>query len=63
VSCVVTINTDIPKSRLFRFENYWVDMPGFSYCIANSRKKPSSKSHSSAVIADKLKCLRYELKK
>jgi hypothetical protein len=27
VPCVVVIDTSIPKTKLFRFENYWVDMP------------------------------------
>jgi hypothetical protein len=26
---VVTIRTHIPKSKVFRFENYWMDFPDF----------------------------------
>jgi exonuclease III len=36
VPCVVTINTNIPKARIFRFENYWVDLPGFTDCVSES---------------------------
>jgi hypothetical protein len=36
VPCVVIIDTLIPKARLFRFENYWVDMPGFKKCVTDS---------------------------
>ena len=34
VPCVVTIATAIPKARVFRFENYWVDLPSFHECVA-----------------------------
>jgi hypothetical protein len=63
VPCVVMINTSIPKSKLFRFENYWVEMPGFTDFVANAWKKLSRKSYSSAILADKLKGLRAEFKK
>jgi mannosylglycoprotein endo-beta-mannosidase len=38
-------------------------MPGFQQCVKESWAKISSKSHSSAILADKLKTLRYDLKK
>jgi hypothetical protein len=63
VPCVVCIDTNIPKAKIFRFENYWVDLPGFSQCVSNSWSNESSKRYSSAILADKLKSLRYELKK
>jgi hypothetical protein len=63
VPCVVHIGTKIPKAKKIRFENYWVDMPGFQQCVKESWAKISSKSHSSAILADKLKTLRYDLKK
>jgi hypothetical protein len=27
--CQVQIGTTIPKAKIFRLENYWVDQPGF----------------------------------
>lgn len=63
VPCVVTIKTSIPKSNLFRFENYWVELDGFMECVKESWQKPSRKSHITAVIADKFKALRMALKK
>jgi hypothetical protein len=33
VPTVVNIDTSIPKARIFRFENYWVDFPGFKECV------------------------------
>jgi mannosylglycoprotein endo-beta-mannosidase len=63
VPCVINIDTNIPKAKKIRFENYWVDMPGFQECVASSWAKISSKSYSSAIVADKLKSLRYDLRK
>jgi hypothetical protein len=63
VPCVVSINTNIPKAKLFHFENYWVRMPGFIECVSQSWDKVSKKSYSSAIIVDKLKSLRFDLKK
>jgi hypothetical protein len=60
---MVNIDTNIPKARIFRFDNYWVDLSGFMECVSSSWNKPSSKKYSSAMLADKLKCLRYDLKK
>jgi hypothetical protein len=62
VPCVVSIDTNIPKAKLFHFENYWVRMPGFIECVSQSWDKVSKKSYSSAIIADKLKSLTFDLK-
>jgi hypothetical protein len=62
IPCVVTIGTDIPKAKIFRFENYWINMQGFFDCVKKSWEKGSNKSYSSAIVADKLKSLRYDLK-
>jgi hypothetical protein len=63
VPCVVSIDTNIPKAKLFRFENYWVQMPGFIECVSKSWEKLSHKGYSFAILVDKLKTLRYDLKK
>jgi hypothetical protein len=63
VPCVLNVDTDIPKASIFRFDNYWVSMPGFIECVKNSWDKGSIKKYSSAILADKLKTLRHELKK
>ena len=62
VPCVVTIKTSIPKSNLFRFENYWLELEGFMDCVAKSWNIPSRKEHITAKIADKFKYLRMCLK-
>ena len=63
VPCVISISTSIPKAHIFRFENYWVHQPGFMDCVREVWSKPSHKHHISAVIMDKLKSLRFALKK
>jgi hypothetical protein len=37
VPCVVSIDTNIPKAKLFRFENYWVQLPGFIEALFTSK--------------------------
>ena len=29
IPCKIQIGTNIPKAQTFRFENYWIDHPGF----------------------------------
>src|SRR4051812_10931149 len=36
VPCIVSIDTTIPKSNIFRFENFWVELPGFRECVTAS---------------------------
>jgi hypothetical protein len=63
IPCVVNIDTTIPKARIFWFENFWVDQPGFIDCVKNSWTMDSRKNQCSAIIAGIFKCLRYTLKK
>ncbi|XP_073362668.1 uncharacterized protein [Aegilops tauschii subsp. strangulata] len=62
VPYVVSIATTIPKARIFRFENYWVDLPGFFECVEQSWNAPTMKSNSAARLTEKFKRLRYALK-
>jgi hypothetical protein len=59
----VSVDTNIPKAKIFRFKNFWVNLPGYMECVADSWNKSSEKNYSSATIASKLKALRYDLKK
>lgn len=61
--CVVTIQSSIPKSKVFRFENYWINHHGFFDVVQTSWDKPCYARNSAAKICKKLKNLRYELKK
>jgi hypothetical protein len=59
---VITIQTSIPGSKVFRFENFWVAHSGFSSAISTSWAKPTHKVKSAANINAKFKRLRYDLK-
>ena len=63
VPCVVSIATCIPKAKVFRFENYWVDLPGFADCVAEVWNRPMVKPSIALTISAKFKSLRYALKK
>ena len=63
VPCVVSIATCIPKAKVFRFENYWVDLPGFADCVSKVWNRPVAKSSIALTISAKFKSLRYALKK
>ena len=63
VPCVVHIDTFIPKVNLFRFENFWVDQPGLFECVKLVWDKPTKSFSSAAILVEKLKLLRFELKK
>ena len=58
VPCVVSIKTSIPKSNLFRFENYWLELDGSMDYVESSWQKPSWKGRITTRIADKFKSLR-----
>jgi hypothetical protein len=36
IPCVITIQTQIPGSKVFRFENYWIAHPGFLQTVCAS---------------------------
>jgi exonuclease III len=63
VPCLVSIDTVMPKAKLFRFENFWVNQPGFLDCVTSVWSKPTRASSSSGVLAEKFKTLRSELNK
>ncbi|WVZ76610.1 hypothetical protein U9M48_024573 [Paspalum notatum var. saurae] len=61
--CQVVISTNIPKSNLFRFENFWVQHTGFYEVVQQSwLQEPRFRKGSASVIVSKLKNLRYSLK-
>jgi hypothetical protein len=60
--CVITIQTSIPGSMVFRFENYWMAHSGFLNTVSSSWAKPTHKPNSAANINAKFKRLRYDLK-
>lgn len=61
--CSVTIQTSIPASKIFRFESFWTQHHNFLETVQNCWAKPSYLSNSAARVCQKLKRLRYTLKK
>jgi hypothetical protein len=61
--CVVSISTKIPKAKIFRFENHWVEQPGFFELVKDIWSQPVRAKSSANVISAKLKNLRHALKK
>ena len=63
VPCILSVETSIPRSKLFRFENFWPSHPGFLEVVKSSWNAPIKASSSATRISAKLKRLRYALKK
>ena len=40
IPCIVTIETKIPRSKLFRFKSYWILHPGFMDVVQQVWAKP-----------------------
>lgn len=60
--CVVTFNTDIPKGRIFRFENYWMEHPDFFSIVQHGWNVPVPVDDKAKLISAKFKNLRRVLK-
>jgi hypothetical protein len=57
------INTCIPKTNLFRFENFWVEQQGFFEIVEAVWNTETNSSNSVARVSAKLKLLRKALKR
>lgn len=62
VPCYVSIESAIPKSKFFRFEEYWIGHTGFFETVQQTWNKRCNAPNSAAVLCKKLKNLRYSLK-
>jgi hypothetical protein len=61
--CGVKIATKIPKSMIFRFENFWIKQLGFYPLVEKVWQQQVVAKSSTARISTKFKFLIYELKK
>lgn len=61
VPCVVKIDTKIPKSPIFRFENYWVQMEGFFDIVQQVWSLDPGFEDPAKCVSFKLKLLRKRL--
>jgi hypothetical protein len=62
VPCGVSVSTRIPRSNIFRFENFWLEHDGFFDTVQSSWLEPISSLNSTRVVSSKLKRLRSALK-
>ena len=63
IPCKIVIGTAIPKSNIFRFENFWPQHPGFADTVKEGWEKQMRNSRDSASsLVGKLKNTRYSLK-
>lgn len=62
VSCVIKINTDVPKSHIFRFANYWMDHADFMFVVEHGWNVPTRHIDMAKVITAKFKNLHRVLK-
>ena len=60
--CCISIGTSIPKSSIFRFENFWLKHQDFKQVVANNWNQPIHESDSAKIITAKFKRLRKGLK-
>ena len=62
IPCIVSIETKIPRSKLFRFKSYWIFHPGFMDVVQEVWNKPIFNKNVAATLAHKFKALRHALK-
>ena len=63
IPCKIMIGTSIPKSTVFRFENFWPAHLGFLETVQANWSSPGQPSGNSAsTLAQKFKALRHSLK-
>ena len=60
--CVIAIGTKIPRAKIFRFENYWLQHSEFKQIVENAWNIPVGHSNSAKNINEKFKNLRRVLK-
>jgi hypothetical protein len=60
--CLISISTEIPKAKIFRFENYWMMREEFMQIMENGWNLPNSQSDVAKKPALKFKNLRRALR-
>src|SRR3954468_23566003 len=60
--CVLTIETKIPRAKLFRFESYWLLHPGFMDVVKEVWNRPINMPNAATLLCRKFKLLRQALK-
>jgi hypothetical protein len=60
--CVVTISTSIPSSKIFRFENFWLEHQDFMNIVQQNWVAPQHISDPAKILTAKFKNMRRALK-
>ena len=62
VPCVIDIDTKMPTSNVFRFENYWLQYESFKQIVQNAWNIPVGHLDKAKLVNAKLKNTRRALK-
>jgi hypothetical protein len=62
IPCKVSIGTQIPRSNIFHFENFWVEHADFLEIVHNQWNQPAPANSMTRTISAKFKKLRSTLK-
>lgn len=63
IPCRVSIGTNIPRSDVFRFENFWVEHEGFLDTESNCWQSTAQLNSAARTLSARFKSLRVALKK
>ena len=61
-ACVMKMGTSIPKTRIFRLENYWLQHSDFKQVVANAWNIPVGNLDAARCLTAKFKNLSRALK-
>ena len=61
--CQISIQSNIPRSKFFRFENFWIHHHGFKEVVKSAWHVPVRCSNPAMILNAKLKNVRRALKK
>lgn len=61
VPCIIKVGTSIPKANIFRFENYWLQIPDFKEVVQNIWGQDLQIENCATRITAKFKRLRKGL--
>jgi len=62
VPCLISINTPIPRGKVFRFENYLMEHEHFMSIVQHGWSLPTFQNDSTKIITAKFKNLRRVIK-
>jgi tRNA U34 5-methylaminomethyl-2-thiouridine-forming methyltransferase MnmC len=62
VPCAIMIQTEVPKPKIFRFENFWLEHSSFQAVLQQAWALPSNKFDPALRLTSKLKASRKHIK-